>query len=286
MTDKSKVSEIIDENAGTDSAVAAALTDLMNTDVPASFFEDKDTGRQFVVRRNDFVLDQITPPNRAKVFPPQTIVANPKAQNAVSFIEYINRFKNDHSMVFADIQSNRFVGVIDYHTEQSAEAKAGSHVLTLDLPKSEEWARWTSQNERLMSHVDFASFLEENAFDVTNPAGADLLELCRDLQVKSDMNFSSSVRMGDAVSVSFSKDEDAVTKDKLSLPVKFDIAIPVYFGESSVMMTCWMRRKIDRGSLQLGYKINRLEQIRQAEFGRVANEIEAATSLTLVYGTK
>lgn len=285
MVDKSKISEVVEDNAGAESAVAVALANLVSGDVPGQMVETPD-GRMFIIRRNDFVLDNITPPNKAQVFPPQTIVAAPKAQNAVSFIEYMRRFQNEHSMVFADIQNNRFVGVIDYHTQASAEAKAGSHVLTLDLPKSEEWARWTGQNDKLMSHIDFASFLEENAFDVVKPAGADLLELCRDLQVRQDMNFSSSVRMGDAVSVTYSKDEDATTKSNLQLPINFTIEIPVYFDESNVEMMCWTRRKISDGRLHLGYKINRLEQIRQKEFAHVANEIEAATGVTLIYGTK
>uniref|UniRef100_UPI0025E24AB1 DUF2303 family protein n=1 Tax=Sphingomonas sp. TaxID=28214 RepID=UPI0025E24AB1 len=222
-------------------------------------------------------------------------------QNAISLIEYINRFKGDETMIFADIKSDSIVASIDYHKAPAEEkdvtkqAMHRQHTATLMLPKSEQWAIWTAQNEKLITHMGFSSFLEENSFDVVSldgkgsssgaPVGADLLELCRDLQVKQDVKFSSSIRMGDNASISYSKDADATTKDNMSLPVAFTISIPVYFGEAPVQIVCYTRRSISDGKLLLGYKMLRLEAIRQAEFGRVVNEVEGATQVPMVYGS-
>lgn len=283
----SKIDDATQSHADTEAAMTTVLARLADANVPCQAFDTPD-GRTFVVSRNDFKVENVTPANKAEVFMPKNIKAAPKVQNAISLIEYLNRFKNDDSVVFADIKADTIVGVIDHHISHNAadNARLGDHSVTLALPKSEEWAKWTGQNERLMSHTDFASFLEENSFDVVSPAGADLLELCRDLQVKQDMNFSSSIRMGDAVSISYQKDEDAVTKQNMSLPVSFMIEIPVYFGEGPVALTCYMRRKISDGKLHLGYKIIRLEATRQKEFARVVTEVEVATGLTTIYGTR
>ena len=121
---------------------------------------------------------------------------------------------------------------------------------------------------------------------MTKPSGADLLELCRDLQVKQDMQFGGSIRMGDYASVSYSKDSDATTKDSIALPISFDIAIPVYFGEENVPLTAWMRRKIGDNKLSLGYKITRAEAARQREFNRIVSQIQSVTGVTTVYGTR
>lgn len=288
-----KVSDVIGGDE-TDAATGAALALLADSSVAVQMVSDATTGRDWAIRRNDFLVEQVTPAHKAEVYLPKTVKASPKMQNALSLIEYLNRFKYvDHSMVFADVTSDTLVGVIDYHgipgeiaADKQSNARLGEHVVTLALPKSEEWRIWTGANEKLMSHTDFASFLEENSFDVTTPAGADLLELCRDLQVKQDMSFSSSIRMGDAVSISYQKDEDATTKQNMTLPVSFTVSIPVYFGEGPVELTCMMRRKISDGRLMLGYKIIRLEATRQREFARVVGEVEAATALTAVYGIK
>lgn len=276
----------------TDTATAATLAIMADSTIAAVLVDDN-AGRAFAISRNDFKVDQVTPANRAEVFMPKLIVAKPKLQNATSLIEYINGFKNEHSMTFADITTDTIVSVMDYHLRPAmsedghqSNARLGENVATLALPKSEEWSIWTGVNEKLISHIDFASFLEENAFDVVSPAGADLLELCRDLQVKQDMSFSSSIRMGDAVSVSYSKEEDATTKQNMTLPVKFMISIPVYFGEPPVTIECYMRRKISGGTLYLGYKMIRLEATRQREFNRVVGEVEAATAVTTVFGVR
>lgn len=283
----SKVTDAIGDDE-TDAATGAMLALLADANVAVQMVSDQ-SDRDWSIRRNDFTVEQITPANKAKVYMPKNIKASPKLQTTASLIVYLSRFKNEHSVVFADIKADTLVGVIDHHLEAAVEkdtARLCEHIVTLALPKSEEWAKWTASNERLMSHTDFASFLEENSFDVVNPSGAELLELCRDLQVKQDMSFASSIRMGDAVSISYSKEEDATTKQNMTLPVSFDISIPVYFGEASVPLTCFMRRKISDGKLMLGYKIIRLEATRQREFNRVANEVEVATNLTTIYGTR
>lgn len=283
----SKVNDVIGDD-DTDAATGATLALMADAAIAVQMVTDS-SNRDWAIRRNDFTVEQVTPANKADVYMPKNIKASPKLQTTASLIAYLHRFKNNNSVVFADIKSDTLVGVIDHHLEAGVEKDAArlcDHVVTLALPKSEEWAKWTGSNERLMSHTEFASFLEENSFDVVSPAGADLLELCRDLQVKQDMSFASSIRMGDAVSISYSKEEDATTKQNMTLPVSFTISIPVYFGEAAVDLTCFMRRKISDGKLMLGYKIIRMEATRQREFNRVANEVEVATNLTTIYGTR
>jgi uncharacterized protein YfdQ (DUF2303 family) len=273
----------------TEADSVSALTKLADGAVAVSDVIKFDDGRQFLARRNDFTLEQITPKNAAKVYAPQIITQRVLLTDAGSISHYMNRFKNDSSLLFADIGKNVIHGVVDYHGRADIGGKVDpqhtAHHAILTLQYSKEWQTWTGQNERLLKHVDFAAFLEENAFDVVSPAGADLLELCRDLQVRSDVHFSSSVRMGDRVSLTFSKDEDATTKQDMSLPTEFLLSIPVYFNEPAVAVRCFMRRKIDDGELLLGFKMIRAENIRQQDFQRIVGEVEANTTLDAVYGT-
>jgi hypothetical protein len=152
----------------TDASVIASLAKLADENVPVAGFTMPD-GRRFVARRNDFTLEQVTLANAADVLMPKIITQAPALQNAASLIDYVNRFKDENSVTFADVKASRIQTVLDYHKSGDASpARLGVHVATLDLPHSEEWARWTERNERLMSHTEFASFLEENAFDVSS----------------------------------------------------------------------------------------------------------------------
>lgn len=267
----------------------AALVE-MNTLKPELFTAAE--GREFVAMPNNYKLEQITSPNKADVLMPKVVTQHVKMQTAGSLIDYINRFKDDDTVLFADIASNSIVSIIDYHAEPLPESqkvvgpRLGSHRATLSLPFSLEWQTWTRASGKLMSHLEFATFLEENAVDVKNPVGADLLELCRDLQVIQNVNFGSTVRMGDTTQVNYQKDADATSKGSIALPPSIMLSIPVYFGEMAVPVAAFMRRKIDDGKLYLGVQLSRSENVRQEEFHRIVDAVtENVNHLTTVYGT-
>lgn len=265
--------------------------------------------REFVALPSDagYRLEQITQANGADVLVPKLVTASVKVQTAGSLSDYINRFKNFDTTLFADIATDTIVSIIDYHKMPGANTPDGSarsvptegpssdydahaqfnlHRVTLKLPKSLEWDIWNKADGVMMKHVAFASLIEENAIDITDPSGAALLEMCRDLQIKGNMNFKSSIRFGDTVSIDYQKEEDVSTKDQLQLPSQITLSIPVYFGEPPVQVTAYLRREIYEGKLSLGYKLSRAEAVRQAEFHRIVNEVMASVDhLPMVYGT-
>lgn len=249
---------------------------------------DAAEGRTFIAvptGEGGYKLEQITSANKADVLMPKVVTQHVKMQTAESMIDYVNRFKNPDTLLFADIDNNTIVSIVDYHLAKG-DAKLGNHRATLKLPFSLEWQTWNKASGTLMSHVAFATFLEENAIDVKNPVGADLLELCRDLQVKGNHQFASAVRMGDYTSVSYAKENDATAKGDMALPLSIMLSIPVYFGETPVPIMAYMRRKIDDGKLFLGVQLSRAENTRQEEFHRIVDSITDATGkLTTVYGT-
>lgn len=274
----------------------ATLVEL-NALKPLTF--NANEGREFVAipdGAGKYKLEQITSPNKAEVLMPKVVTQHVKMQTAGSLVDYINRFKNDDTVLFADMASNSIVSIIDYHEapdEQTdkpetadPKAKLGNHRVTLALPFSLEWQTWTRVSGKLMSHVEFATFLEENSIDIKNPVGADLLELCRDLQVRTDVSFGSSVSMGDYTEVNYKKESDASKNGSMKLPKQITLSIPVYFGEMPVPVIAFMRRKVDDGALFLGIQLSRAENVRQEEFHRIVDSVkENVDHLSTVYGT-
>lgn len=260
--------------------------------------------RQFIARPDDaggWVTEEIQPrPNELAPFLPKHVTQAVQLQNTASLVEYINRFKNSDSALFADIAANDILGIIDYHKApagEGAEARLTKHTAKLHIPFSLEWQTWTGIDGRLMSHVDFATFLEENAMDIMElPPARDasgspiedapttLLELCRELQVKSSYGANSAVRSGDYTNVEFQKGDDISTKRNVALPLSIKIMIPVYFGEPAVILTAFMRRKVDDGNLKLGVKLQRPENARQDEFHRIVSDVTGNVGLTTLYG--
>lgn len=289
----------------------AELVLKADKNVPAGVIEDGDH-RSFLITRNDVKVQEITPAGKATIYKPQAVTQAVQVQDVDSFIHYTNRMMNEDSMIFADIANSVVHGVIDYH--QMPEANHGGastlaagrapvadhteHTVTLNLPFSIEWMTWTRANNKLMTHKDFATFLEENAQDImplpkrvglaTSEQDADmpetLIELTRSLQVTNKVDFASVVRHGDYERIEFSKQSDATAKGTIGLPVSFEIVIPVYFGEASVSLRCFTRKKVEDGILSIGFSINRAENVRQDEFKRIVSNIAGSTELTTLFG--
>lgn len=240
--------------------------------------------------QGSYQYHDVTVPNAADVPLPKLLKQSVAIQTSGSLKAYVNRFKNDDSMLFADIGANVITAVIDYHEAplelMNPKALYGAHVATLTLAHSKEWLTWINQNEKLVDQVMFANFLEENGLDFLEPTGGELLDICRDLQVTGSKHFEGSVRDGSLVKLTYKKEEGATTSLDMELPSEFMIAIPVYFDEPPVQIRCLMRRKIDDGDLYLGYKMIRVENARQDEFQRIAGVVQFDTHITMVNGKR
>jgi len=269
------------------------------------FIIEGPNNRQFIAKPDGcdgWSTDEIQPrPNEQAPFLPKHITQAVQLQTLMSMCDYMNRFKNNDSVIFADIAANRILGIVDYHTEatEAVEPKAShtKHTAALTLPFSVEWQTWTGVDGRLMSHVDFATYLEENAMDVLplppardahgapiEDAPTTLLELCREMQLKGSYGATSSVRNGDYNYIEMQKGDDITTKRGLVVPQSFQLMIPVYFGEAAVQMTAFLRKSSTEGVLKLGLKLQRPEEARQNEFHRIVGEVAGMVGLTTLYG--
>ena len=88
---------------------------------------DAPEGRTFVALPNadgGYELEQITSANKADVLMPKQVTQAVKIQTVGSLITYVDRFKNADSALFADINANRVVAIVDYH--QQPEANTGT----------------------------------------------------------------------------------------------------------------------------------------------------------------
>lgn len=222
-------------------------------------------GRSFLIVPEGYDVDrELTAPNAIADKAPARIKQGLTIQTMESLGEYVNRFKTEETILLANIDTNSVVAILDYHGK--AEAAFGEHVATLQLPFSFEWATWKAMDGKLVPQLEFARFLEENGVDVIAPAGADLLEVCRDLQAVRKVNFKKVVRTAsDNENFEYSEDTD-VTGGGIEIPTRFLLSLPVYFGDSRVELYAFLRWRLNEGQLLLGIALNRAEHVRQAVF--------------------
>lgn len=239
--------------------------------------------REFLILPEGMKSQDVTEPNAVEPLLLDHIKQAVTLQTVESLVEYVNRFKTDTTLLFADIQANSIKALLDYHAADVP--KYLGHVATMALPFSEEWRTWTAIDGRLFPQLEFARFLEENSADIAAPSGAELLEACRDLQAKRNVNFTKAVRTSsDNENFEFTDETTARTKGGVELPTKFQLSLPVYFGDASTALFAFLRWKLDDGALTLGVKLHRAEHVRQAVFKQIVIAAAEKTERTVVFG--
>lgn len=265
---------------------AQAIADLAVKADRLPAIMDGPEGRKFLVLPEGYSTKEILDDPYGMIVPaPVRIRQGVTIQTTDSLVDYVNRFKTDDTILFADISSNSISARIDYHAP--TEAAHLDHTANLILPYSEEWKTWTGASGRLIGQLDFARFLEENSVDITAPSGADLLETCRDLQAHRKVDFRKAVRTAsDNENFEYSEETTAGSKKTgaVEIPSKFQLALPVYFASSPTEIHAFLRWKLDETNLTLGFVLHRAEHVRQAVFKQIVMDVAERTERPAVFG--
>lgn len=248
-------------------------------------------GKTFIVHDAGQAVKDVTDP-RAYVSPlPDRIKAAVAIETKQSLIDFVREQAQPHSRFFCSVQAATITAIIDWHDLAAvpSEQRIGAcdYKATLTLRESEEWKRWTSINKVLMPQGDFVRWLEENQADVSQPNGADLLEIVRDFSAARKVNFSSAVRLDNGdISFEYAAQTDARSKSgDVTVPRLFMLSVPAFYGEPPVSLGAFLRWSIDDGSLKLGVELHRPAYVRQAVVEQVAAEVREGTGLPLFFGS-
>ena len=271
-----------------ESNIAETVAELALQSAGAQIVKSGD-GREFLIVPDGMQKHDIPEEYGLKRSEPRYLAQAVTLQAVDSLVDYVERFKIADTVLFADITANSICAVLDYHARSQGEAapavKRAAHRAALTLPFSEEWKIWTAANNTLRPQIEFARFLEENGGDVTAPTGAELLEVCRDLQAARKVNFTQAVRTASLnESFEYTDDTEARSKGGVELPTKFRLALAVYFGEPTTEVYAFLRWKLDDGKLLLGIQLHRIEHVRQAVFKQIVLAVGERTGCPVVFG--
>lgn len=213
--------------------------------------------------------------------------ANVKVLDAASFIEYWAQFADDNSRAFADETKSVVLGVLDYHAAHEGAPRWGQHRVQLDLRHSEEWKTWTGKDGQKVTQMDFAEFIEDNTPDIKEPSAATMLEVARTLQAKTDVDFSSAIRLNNGqVQLKFSEQiKGTYGNGQVDIPEEFVIFIPVYVGTPRVPVRARLRYRINSGKLTFWYDLLRTEQIERDAFMATLAEISGGIGTKVINGS-
>lgn len=239
---------------------------------------------------NDF---QVTPPGYV-VQDLEAYYERPRAKRGVvkmaepkSFVAYFNRHKDDASTIFCQRAGAKFVGVLDDHGEDPKQAAWGKHRVELSLEYTPAWRRWKQFNKHALAQLEFAEFLESNAVDVVEPAGADLLEMALHLEQHRTVEFKSVERLQDGQR-NFLYDETlkgTTRSGQVTIPERFKLVLAVFEGGDPNDFYARLRYRVKEGVVSFWYEIERIEEMEREAIDAAAVEIGEKTIVSIWFGT-
>lgn len=206
--------------------------------------------------------------------------------DAPSFCEYYSLFHDDFSRIFADETKNTFLAVLDYHGEGENLARWGQHRVIYTLRYSEEWQVWKAANGTRFNQMEFAEFIEDNQPDITSPSGSTMLEVARDLQAKSDGDYSSAISQANgSVKLRYTETiKGTYGSGEIDVPERFEITIPIYIGSLPITLTARLRYRPNSGKMQFWFDLLRAGNAERDGFASIHREISSTTGITIING--
>lgn len=206
---------------------------------------------------------------------------------ASSFVDYINRFKEDDSVIFASLADNKMQAILNYHGVEGRLSGRGSHRVTFNFPYSVPWAKWRAVDGKAMTQAELGYFLEEMLLTITDPSHATLLECASDLTIERSVRFTSGTRKQSGTNELHYKEEDETRgrdNGKLIVPEDIHILCPLFQGSLATTVQAKLRYRMHGGKLTFHFDIIHLVETEQAAFQATATEVSEATGVPVFFG--
>lgn len=244
------------------------------------------SGKQYVCLPEGMQLSELPNPSLLPELVGEITGVNVPVATKDSFVEYFAEFAGDGARSFLSLSKAQVEGRLDYHDGSKGDrvsVRRDGHVVSLTLQHSEEWTRWSAADGKLLPQADFARFCEENAADFAAPAGADMLEIVRDLSAARKVDFRQAVRLDNGdLALEWSETTEAKTKSgTIEVPRMFRLRIPVFYGEPPAELNAFLRYRIEEGALRIGLELHRPVFLRQSILEQVGLEIRSRTGRPL-----
>ncbi|MDP9101630.1 MAG: YfdQ family protein [Actinomycetota bacterium] len=209
-----------------------------------------------------------------------------------SFAAYVTKHAEAGCEIYADALNATVVALLNGHEPNQAgtvePAGWGDHRAVLKLRLTTAWQRWVALDRKLLTQVEFAEHLEDRLIDITNPPGADLLELAQSFHANTTATFSTGRRLDSGETQLTYVEQTAATagrKQDMTIPSGFDLALMPFDGANVFKVTCRLRYRIGGGELRIGYLMDRPDDILRAAYDSVLAQIEDLTKRSALHGT-
>lgn len=234
---------------------------------------------------------------------PERRTGTAKTGTLQSFIDLVNRHKDEDSVIFASTQwpSPKLTAVIDYH-KQDKTTRFGRHRIEYAFPISKELSQWIEMDGKPMEQLDFARFLEDHAAELASPTHDEkidfetkfkerfstpneLIDLSRSLEVFVGCKIKRTERLKDGDrSVQFERTTTDGNGDPIDIPGIFMISLPAFVDGQPIRIPARLRFRAQGAEVKWHYNLYRWQEWLRLRVQEDLAQASAATGLPAFEG--
>lgn len=223
---------------------------------------------------------------------PRRVKANVKLAELASFIAYVMAYKTPDSKIFGAVGKStppRFTAIIDYHPE-TGKAAWCEHQASYGPDFTPEWVRWTANSGKHMSQLSFATFLEENADLITQPKGAELLEMVQTLEGHNNIRCNSYTRLSNGkTKVLYEEDVElrgatSTQNGAIEFPNELITEVQPFDGGPKYVIKNRLKYRIPNRQIELWYEAVDLHLVLRDVGTNILKAIAEKTGITPLMG--
>jgi len=199
---------------------------------------------------------------------------------------YVNRHKDERTMVYADLASSSIVAVLNGST--AGRPGWGDHRATLKLRPTRAWTHWAGRDGKIEGQSLFAEHIEVGVRQIVDPPAADMLELAENFHATVTAGFTKAERLADgqrAFKWQEEIDARAGSQGQITIPAQFTLMVAPFEGLREFEIKARLRYRLRDGKLTIGYSLVDPEDIREDAFASVLESFHSATVLPVLMGT-
>lgn len=232
-----------------------------------------------------------------------------KLSTVESFVEIVQRFKGEASIVYADPTRTapKLWAIFDYHPAGPDATKADwlRHQAVFAPSLSDEWRAWSTNNNKPMSQGDFAAFIEERVTDLIVPklddpklktfaelvegvwaSPSDMVKLSRSLSINVEARVKNAQTLSTGeVSIVYEETHKDGTGQPLKVPTLFTVALPVFYAGDLYRIAARLRYRVSGGTITWTYQLVRPDLVFDDAFKGIVEKAREETSLPVLFGT-
>jgi uncharacterized protein YfdQ (DUF2303 family) len=183
-----------------------------------------------------------------------------QALTAAGFVASFKHRSTAWSVIYADTDQTCLVAVLNDDDDQTPGWR--DHRITYTPQPTPEWRHWTT-HQGLHSQDVFARALEEGETEIRNPSATVMLELAETFHASVGAKFKQAGRRTDGrTQLVYEEEIEATAGEGMAeIPDSFTIEVRPFYGARAVEVVCRLRYRLNRGELQIGYRIHRPDEI-------------------------